>query len=237
MVYVTGDTHGEEARFIVYWDAPMERVLTNEDKLIVCGDFGYLNEDSYYKRKILKYMAEKPYQILFIDGNHDNFDVINEYPVEEWCGGKVHIINRDSEGKPKIIHLMRGQIFCIEGKKIFTFGGAYSIDKDMRTPHRNWWPQELPATDEMNEAEANLEKVNNKVDYIITHAAPESIMRMFCTVQPEEAELCAFLEKLKNTITYQHWYMGHLHREKDIDYSHTILWFDVRNIENNELVE
>lgn len=73
-----------------------------------------------------------------MDGNHENFDLINEYPVEEWCGGKVHIIRCDKEGKPKIIHLMRGQVFEIEGKKIFTVGGAYSIDKYMRTPHRSW---------------------------------------------------------------------------------------------------
>lgn len=42
--------------------------------------------------------------ILFADGNHEQFDALNSYSVDEWNGGKVHII------EPGIIHLMRGQV-------------------------------------------------------------------------------------------------------------------------------
>lgn len=35
----------------------------------------------------------------------------------------------------------------------------------MRTPHRSWWPQEMPTDAEMKEAIENLKKVDNKVDY------------------------------------------------------------------------
>lgn len=56
------------------------------------------------------------------DGNHENFDRLYAYPVEMWHGGKVHKI------RPSVIHLMRGQIFELEEKKIFTFGGASSHD-------------------------------------------------------------------------------------------------------------
>lgn len=86
MIYVTGDCHGEEGRFM-YMDSAIEKELTENDKLIVCGDFGYISDDSYPERMFLRFMSEKPYQILWVDGYHENFNLINEYPVEEWCGG------------------------------------------------------------------------------------------------------------------------------------------------------
>ena len=185
----------------------------------------------------MNFLADKPYQIAWIDGNHENFDLLNEYPMEEWCGGKVHVIRRDNAGKTKIIHLMRGQVFEIEGKRIFTFGGGYSIDKDTRAPHRSWWAQEMPTDDEMKEAISNLEKYNNEVDYIITHAASEGIMCLFYPNHPKEKPLNEFLEWVRESVTYKHWYMGHLHRDKDIWKNHSILWFDVRNMETNESME
>lgn len=60
MVYITGDTHGEWARFTelatqgeVNWSA--------EDYLIVCGDFGYVKPEN---RELLdKLESEKKYTI------------------------------------------------------------------------------------------------------------------------------------------------------------------------------
>lgn len=218
-------------------DSVVEKTLTEKDKLIICGDFGYISDDSYKERQFLRFLAEKPYQILFIDGNHENFTLINEYPVEEWNGGKVHVIRRNRDGVPKIIHLMRGQVFTIEGKKIFTMGGAYSIDKYMRTPYRSWWPEEMPTDEEMKEAISNLEKHKNEVDYIITHTAPEQTMCIFHSIDTHEKPLNNFLEWVRENVKYRHWYMGHLHKELDVWKNQTILWFQVRNMETNEVVE
>lgn len=236
MIYVTGDTHGEPGRF-TYPESCVEKKLTENDKLIICGDFGYIFKGDIREESFLDYMAKKPYQILWIDGNHENFDLINEYPVEEWCGGKAHVIRRDEVGVPKVIHLMRGQVYEIEGKRIFTFGGAYSIDKEAREPHRSWWEQEMPGDDEMKEAVENLKKSGNSVDYIITHAAPENIMLILHGVHPAERSLNNFLEWVRENITYKHWYMGHLHRDEDKWRNQTILWFDVRNIETNQSID
>lgn len=236
MLYVTGDTHGEEGRFM-YSDSVIDKTLNKDDKLIICGDWGYISDDSYRERKFLSFLSEKPYQILFVDGNHENFTSINEYPVEEWCDGKVHVIRRDSKGNPKIIHLMRGQVFTIEEKRIFTMGGAYSMDKYMRTPYRSWWPQEMPTDEEMQEAIYNLEKYNNEVDYIITHTAPEETMCIFHPDHPKEKPLNNFLEWVRENVKHKHWYMGHLHREEDLWRNQTILWFQLRNMETNEIIE
>ena len=57
-----------------------------------------------------------------VDGNHENFDRFNEFPVHHWHGGKIHYI------RPHVIHLMRGQVFEIGGITFFTMGGASSHD-------------------------------------------------------------------------------------------------------------
>lgn len=233
MLYITGDTHGEEDRFTGK-DSVIEKTLTSNDKLIVCGDFGYISDDSYKERLFLRYLSEKPYQILFIDGNHENFTLINKYQIEEWCGGKVHMIRRDKNGKPKIIHLMRGEVYLIEGRKIFTMGGAYSIDKNLRIPYKSWWPQEMPTEEEMKNAVSNLKKNGLSVDYIVTHAAPEETMNIFHPEHHEEKNLNVFLEWIRENINYKHWYMGHLHRDEDLWRHQSILWFQVRNMETNE---
>lgn len=235
MIAVTGDTHGEEERFL-YLDSVINKNLHKGDYLIICGDFGYVYDDSFRERKYLDQLAESEFVILFCDGNHENFDLLEEYPIEEWKGGKVHVIRRDDEGIPKIIHLMRGQIFNIDGKSIFTFGGAYSDDKDMRKIHYSWWPQEMPDYDEMKEAAENLKKYDYKVDYIITHTAPEETMNSLEQEHSKERVLNTFLEWIRKNVAYKHWYMGHLHKELDLWRKQTILWFLLRNIETNEII-
>ena len=98
----------------------------------VCWDGG--KRDALLKRF--------PVTTLFVDGNHENFTLLNDYPVTEWHGGNVHKI------EPDIIHLMRGQVFEIEGKKIFTMGGAHSTDKMYRTERVSWWAEEDPSKEE-----------------------------------------------------------------------------------------
>lgn len=241
MFTITGDTHAERARF-TYRNSAMDTHLLKGDYLFVCGDFGYIFDDDERERDFLDYMARKPYTICFVDGNHENFDVINSFPIEEWCGGKVHVIRRDKEGNPKIIHLMRGQVYEVKDrdmgvKKIFTYGGAYSIDKALRIPGRSWWQQEMPSDEEMKEGIHNLKKHDYKVDYIITHAAPEETMNIFHPNHEHEKPLNNFLEWVRENVEYKHWYMGHLHRDEDVWRHQTILWFDVRNMENNEQLD
>lgn len=236
MLYVTGDTHGEEARF-QYKKSAIEKTLREGDKLIICGDWGYISNGSSQENKYLDFLAKKPYQMLFVDGNHENFDLLNGYPVEELWGGKVHIIRRDKNGEPKIIHLMRGQIYTIEDKKLFSFGGAYSIDKAWRVPYRSWWPQEMPTDEEMQEALANLKRHNNCVDYIITHAAPEDTMNIFHPDHVHEKPLNNFLEYIRETVEYKHWYFGHLHQDEDLFRHQTVLWFQLRDMLTNEIIE
>lgn len=78
------------------------------------------------EQKILKQLGKRKYNICFIDGTHENFSLLNGYGVSEWNGGKVHKIYDN------LYHLMRGQIYNIDGKSVFTMGGGESPDIDIR---------------------------------------------------------------------------------------------------------
>ncbi len=111
MIYVTGDMHGDLNRFKV----PEIKKLKKGDTLIVCGDFGFIWDGSKKEKNVLKKLSEKEFNIAFVDGCHENFDILEETEPEIWNGGKARFISNN------IIHLMRGQVYTIEDKKIFTF--------------------------------------------------------------------------------------------------------------------
>ncbi len=211
MIYLTGDTHipidvGKlsSKRF------PEQKEMTNTDFLIICGDFGGVwcgdNEEFYWR----KWLDNKNFTTLFIDGNHENYDMLEEYPEIDFLGGKAHKIG------DKIYHLMRGQIYNIDGKKIFTFGGASSHDKDLRKEGKSWWSRELPSENEINTAIKNLTKANWEVDIVITHCAPSSIQRLINTSYDENI-LTDFLDNVKEKLVFEKWFFGHYHIDKQID--------------------
>ena len=87
MIYITGDTHGEQSRFYDRRLLP-DGVLTENDYLIVCGDFGYVFRNDTTERLFLDDLQQLPYTVLFVDGNHENFNALYEFPTVEWHGGK-----------------------------------------------------------------------------------------------------------------------------------------------------
>lgn len=224
MIYVTGDTHGEidigklnKRRF------PEQEEMTKDDYMIVCGDFGLIWDGSKRDQYLQKELSARNFTTLFVDGNHENFDMLNEYPVKEWNGGLIHEIT------PSIFHLMRGQVFTIEGKKFFTMGGAKSIDRAYRKEGVSWWPEEMPCNGEYLEALGNLELNGNRVDYIISHAAPTSVIKQM-SEQFEGDVLTEFLNIVKNTASYEHWYFGHYHLRFHVDEKHTCLYNGIERI-------
>ena len=116
MIYLTGDLHGDLERL----KSKEFKKLKKGDTLIVCGDFGFLWNGSKKESAILKKLNKLKYRILFIEGTHDNLELIGQYPVETWNGGRVRRIFE------KVLKLERGSVFTIEGKKLFAFGGGES---------------------------------------------------------------------------------------------------------------
>ncbi len=221
MIYFTGDTHGEQGRFQEFLAAGEDK-WTENDTLIICGDFGYLFLNDSRENIFLNALEKKPYTICFCDGNHENFDALYAFPVEDWNGGKIHRIRKN------VLHLMRGYIFKIDGKTIFAMGGAYSIDRYMRSYRYSWWKEELPNGDEYQTAIQNLKSAAHKVDYIVSHTAPKEIIRrMGYEPALRDAELTGFLEWVMYESEYKKWFFGHWHQDLEIDEKHRAVWFDV----------
>lgn len=122
MIYITGDCHGDWTRFSSE-SFPEQKEMTRDDFVIVCGDFG-LWEDDNNERWWFKWLEEKGFMLLFVDGNHENFDRLygDEFEIVDFNGGKAHKIREN------IYHLMRGYVFSLCGKKFFAFGGTSSHD-------------------------------------------------------------------------------------------------------------
>ncbi|MBQ7879542.1 MAG: metallophosphoesterase [Clostridia bacterium] len=227
MLYVTGDTHGQIDFYKLVKFAKENPKLTKADYVIVAGDFGGV----WYKQtleKDLNYYSRLPFTVLFVDGNHENFVLLNSFPIEIWNGGKVHKLRDD------IIHLTRGQVFTIEGKKIFTFGGATSIDRMYRVEGESWWRQELPHHEELEEGIANLKKHGDKVDFIITHSCDAKAIDLppLCK---HLTKRCVFPENemlsiVENSVDYRHWYFGHYHMDGDLTERKTVLYQEIREL-------
>ena len=225
MIYITGDTHGDQSRFALLGEHGEPNWIA-DDYLIICGDFGYIFANDERENAFLDVLAKKPYTICFIDGNHENFPAIFNYPMEMWNGGKIHRIRHN------IIHLMRGQVFKIDDKTFFTMGGAYSIDRYVRTEGISYWKEELPNNDEYHEASASLESCNYSIDYIITHTAPrEIIFKMGYYPNVHSMEFTGFLEWIMYKTKYKEWFFGHWHLDNQVDEKFRALLLDVVAIE------
>ena len=221
MIYVTGDTHGLHDFDKLMWFSILHPKLDKNDFVIVCGDFGGIWADD--TENALDSFSSLPFTILFVDGNHENYDRLGAYPVSEWNGGKVQIIRSD------IIHLMRGQVFRIDGKTFFTFGGAESHDKENRKYGESIWYEEVPCIDEIIEAENNLERVKWNVDYVITHSCDtySLLPPMIPFSRCEEMKENGILDEFEERLNYRHWYFGHYHRDENINDRKTLLFQQV----------
>lgn len=238
MVYITGDTHAEFKRFSTK-AFPEQKEMTRDDFVIICGDFGGVWSDNTYERYWLDWLSEKPFAILFVDGNHENFDRLysNEFEVVDFHGGQAHKI-RDN-----IYHLMRGNVYDICGKKFFAFGGASSHDirdgvldpydyptmgdciKDYRKKtsmgamcrinHLSWWSEEIPSQEEMDFGEETLRSHNYEVDYVISHSLPQEVCSV-CGYRNPDAVTLYFNKLLQLGLKFKEWHCGHYHKTQRV---------------------
>lgn len=207
MIYLTGDMHGKQRLDEIVRFAEN---CSNLDYLIILGDFGGIWDSD---TSVVDRLTVLSCKILFIDGNHENFDLLNDYPTEDWGGGRVHKVAKN------VMHLMRGELYSIEGKTFFTFGGAISRDKLFRREGVSWWPQEEAKEDELNHAEDTLKKIG-RVDYVLTHCGNmEAVQRLAIRQHSRGLTVCRQsirISQLLAGIPYQKWFCGHYHIDAEI---------------------
>lgn len=230
MIFITGDTHiPSDIHKLNTAEFPVQKVLTKQDYVIIAGDFGGVwdkvqsREEKYW----LDWLSAKNFTTLFVDGNHENYDRLDAYPVTNKFNGKVQEI------APDIYHLMRGEVYTIDNYKIFTMGGAPSHDIWHRVEHKSWWQRELPDEQDYANAIKNLAANNNKVDYIITHCpAPEALKTLFAgynvfdfpITYPEHRlasyKFASWLTEISQTVKFKNWFHGHMHKDTPLSRKH-----------------
>ena len=254
MIYITGDCHGEFHRFSTKL-FPEQHTMSKDDIIIICGDFGGVwceegsneqKEENYWS----DWLNDKNFTTVFVDGNHENFERLYNYPEIQWNGGRVHQV------RESVYHLKRGEVYRINGKSFFTFGGASSHDisdgiidtdanhdwkntakrwkklgKNFRIKNVDWWEQELPTEDEMEHGRMSLEKCNYKVDYVITHCAPSKLIKNNIERKDEPDRLMEYFDELFANITFKKWFFGHYHEDKEISEKFRLLYKDMIEID------
>lgn len=250
MIYITGDCHSNFERFNTR-NFPEQKEMTKDNYVIICGDFGGVwnkGGESKTETMVLDWLECKSFTTLFVDGNHENFDRLYAYPVETWHGGKVHKI------RPSVIHMMRGQVFELEGRKIFTFGGASSHDisagilepddpkfkfkkkvldrgwEPYRINHVSWWKEELPSEEEKQEGLENLLKHHNEVDFIVTHCCASSTQAIMSDGLYKPDMLTEYFEKIHQTVKFKKWFFGHYHDNRNVTRDELLLWEQIIRI-------
>lgn len=247
MIYITGDTHSNFIRFNED-NFPVQEEMTKDDYVIICGDFGGVwtfEEESNREKEALNWLNNKKFTTLFVDGNHENFTRLYNYPVKEWHGGKVHKI------RESVLHLMRGEIFDINNKKFFAFGGAKShdiqdgilnLDEEekiyqyrkrgayFRIRDYSWWDLELPTKEEMENGIKNLEKANYGIDYIVSHCCPTNIQTLL-NLSYKKDILTDYLQEVSEKCEFKKWYFGHYHDNRQINSQFALLYTDIVPLE------
>ena len=257
---------------------PEQKKLGKGDYVVICGDFGGVWETD--RRQVceppaekygLDWLEERPFTTLFVPGNHENYDRLigcrderllgswvyagmppgekeklkRGYPREKWHGGTVRVL------RPSVLMLERGEIFHIDGRSCFAFGGARSHDVGdgildpadypdkeafMRDYRRrrggmirvrgfSWWDAEMPSSDEMEYGRANIRAFmehHERIDLVFTHDAPASDRILLG--RDDVDGLNAYLESLRGEMRYGKWFYGHLHANRTVGEDHYLLY-------------
>lgn len=217
MIYITGDIHGgyDIRKF-------QKKTFNKDDIIIICGDFGYVfawNPKHFKQEKqgLDNFLKSVGCTVLFVDGNHENFHRLQNYPTITKFGGKVQKLAKNC------FHLLRGERYEINGYSFLALGGAESHDKKHRLLNYTLWEEETITEQEADKAIESLEK---GVDYVITHSAPISFQQKLFTSFGfpynvyDDTRSCQQLERvLYNLVEKQQdnwkWFMGHYHVDAD----------------------
>lgn len=151
-VAVCGDWHGNTgwARYAI-----SQAAAHGCDVVVQIGDFGIGWDNGYYVEAVALEAQRSGVTVLFIDGNHENFDMLLALPVRD---------DGLREVATGVFHLPRGLVWEWAGQRWLAAGGGYSVDKPSRREGVSWWPQET-----LTEAEVEACIAVGKVDVLLTH--------------------------------------------------------------------
>jgi len=222
MFYLTGDTHSDVVCRIKTWIDLYYEDTYEDNYLIILGDFGLIWHSNPTEFELVqielinKLCLETKLTLLFLDGNHENFERLEKFPIIEWNGGRVGKIS------PFIFHLQRGESYKVseyaENWRFVVLGGADSHDKEWRVKPeaflkygKLWWPQERISDKDVDNTLEQLNEYDCKV--ILTHDCPSTIYSMIYAETPKQSnhQLQKVFDEVYNRGKNSYWFFGHQH--------------------------
>lgn len=227
-VFIFGDTHGISDSFLGQLDSIMKKkgIKRNGPKkdniVIIAGDCGfcfwsnnYFTDEKYlyrqrYEADRRKLLTKFPFTFICVLGNHENYEYIYSLPKAQIFGGKCF----KEPNIENVFYLRNGEVITINNKKIWTFGGGLSIDKEWREEHITWWKDEIRIKDFKKGTKSYSE---NQIDYIITHDVSNEIFNIIAPMlylQEKRCPLQDYFSKIKQIKPYKKWFSAHYHPKK-----------------------
>ena len=219
MVYITGDIHGDLSDL----DSRNISRLKKGDTLIVTGDFGFIWDNSKSELRNIKKLSKKKFTILFVEGVHENFELLENYDECEIFGAKAKKITDN------IYCLNRGEIYEIENNSYFCLGGG-DVDDIFEKSEDIFEQKSMPTDEQLQHAVDNLQQTGKKIDYIITHEAPASVKKLIRR-DSNINDLNLFFDTILHNVRYKNWYFGSLHTDRALSTNMTCVWQDVIKID------
>lgn len=215
MVYVTGDIHGDLS------DLDNRNIgrLKKDDVLIVTGDFGFIWDNSKSELKNIKKLSKKKFTILFVEGVHENFELLERFEECEIYSAKAKKIENN------IYCLNRGEIYQIENKSFFCLGGG-DVDDIFEKNDDILEHKCMPTDEQLKYAVDNLQNNSKTVDYIITHEAPASVKKLIRR-DSNINDLNLFFDTILHHIRYKKWFFGSLHTDRALSTNMTCVWQEI----------
>ena len=200
MLGFLGDIHGDSAKL-----KRMAIECANQElvALIQVGDLGWYNKtiDDFTNFKY-------PLPVYWIDGNHEQFPLLRSMTGD---------MKQVTELAPNFFYVPRGTTLEIDGRKILFFGGAGSVDKQIRLRLGwHWYDDE-----NIRDWQIELVNVSQPVDLMVTHVPPQEIIErnfdpnmllMFDLPPTWVDDNAVKIGKLWNDLQRPPLYAGHMHR-------------------------
>lgn len=223
-LFLTGDTHQSiDIHKLSSSKFKIGNELTKDDILIITGDAGFVwnygksakGEEKYWRN----WINNRSWTTFCVCGNHENYDLINEFPIVDFFGGKARKIT-DS-----LYYEIRGEVYNINGRKILACGGADSTDKEFRKEGVSWWAKERISSEDYKNALKNLEKYNFNIDYIITHTGGTEICS---SIGFNSTVSDIYIDQIIKLVNFKQHYCGHYHVDKSfLDIKSRIIYNDI----------
>ncbi len=131
--------------------------------ILQAGDFGFWSDKSgmNFLQQVNLVLAAKGAVIAAVPGNHENYEAIASWTRFE---------TDTPPGCPNIYILPRGRRWTWHDRTWLALGGAVSVDKAVRKPHVDWFPQEM-----ITYREAAETCREGPADIMLTHDCPTGV--------------------------------------------------------------